>query len=1848
MPVSTEPASTTSASPTTVIMQSNPIQPALLPDPQQGEQAIVAWLAKLSDFCHNRLPEHQHEERPETSFYTFSSKEADAIKLLLASLNCDGDSKADKRVIKWYPNYGCFLIRERRDGVVVLLTLVSLDGWTLESSTGGSAARSLSEAAAGTFSLMSCGLVPAGIVTNLLSQVDTLLSNAHSSQSELGKHLSKIPRFSPSVVHLAIKIAIVKEGKISDNEPTYQGGTTDIGKTPDHRPSRETAFPLVYVACINIVKNVILAQRVFFHIHIHDIDQEIGAIEGRPETGALRSSVDRIFHALERVAETLFDYQQLGLDIKPGVDRVSAMRGRLDAVMDSFGKTLEARYKFDVQSLVSITKQPELRNFQTITRAVADDDADPRAADHAAIAQAVRKRALEEIEVITPFYMPGADLRRMFRNVLSWIQRVKGSGTSISYIMAHIEHFMMAQARLLKEPVVPDEWIEEEGEALRSLMEEYQALYAQRSALADFAHLLLPRQRSLRVLVTWIAFAMFHKAGLQICPLLSGYGVAIDYHDLRVLVLDQDHALEALALVTEYLRSHDIPERRVFSTRHRDDQANNNAFAVEFSRTSNEIQAFWKHECDQASQRAAQHYEEVRKKVNEANRIREKITSTSSRLAEAEEIPYGMRTHSDDNRISSLSGNLSRLRSDLNETLKTPRSVINPFPSREDLALPIIFNYLMPRYLVRLAEAGFIAQNTLRPENSQISGDNRNLVEMECKLSDHTSWTYHTNSRSNRAAHLPGLPRVVYAATSTIQPPKKVGPASVDSIHSPGQCSWFPEQETVLMWRNGNPFGLSRHSITMGFIDGIGRDMSCFSWMISYPADPNAQKECARGNYAVAELHKRPVSLEKRSFLAMGGLRSYPHQQFRKLFLALSDRVMPLDNEAAQRLIRQTIYQVGELSNHIAPRNVLADYVEEIAEKPRDHQKILILGEISAYLSNFDDAFCDLCRQFGSIAGDWANQAKDMFESETSTSLAVLNEHQGRESLMLCYAILCSVLGRIASVDIKNYCRWVVRLYYCSIFVENAKVENAAAIRKLKTQCREAISRRLLAISDLVNARRNEALTYAVQAVPDSVACFEAAHQRDHYAVNIFTGRVVLNGNPPGRLPKAVLNDDLYRRSFGNRDFEVGVDATGQVYRSVRTVHGRFYAFELMHTGVAIYEIKPDRCCEGPAVEANGSAEWIARRAAINAPPADQVLQLIDPSASRSWTTTLPVRMLSGHSFWRHRESDSVLARGVPFEDRNVSFLAKPEGCFVVPRHDKAKPLAELLELHTAFDRLISPPANVLHTLAKFEDPKFIHGHISPDHQTIRIIMPRPGVSFTLRDDVLVSDAYKGYKLAEQQQFGDLIPSFQQYLVLERMAKYGVGPRYKWIVPLGAVCIEGDVVRIQVVDKSLGTINCTDFDEHHRFGLLQASTINSRIQLAAIFAAAGTALPEPRIHMTGAEYAARLLRGCITNNPLTRSEVAMIQSIVDVARPWPFLVLLCDHLLVVSSRVSMLYQKYASKSSIDHDDRPAGYYEIIGRTFAQVQEAQTAYEHQVRSARVYNTMRRALTLTEFGFDLLDEPRHLTPAATEILSELETSWTRYMSRRDVVARAEADELLREFIASTLLPQVTKRREDVEALVWSHTTHRVCHGSVVLELCKAVNWIPAATLADLVRASFDRVTLERLAPTLTPESVDLLQSWIVFGMKLSVLEDKLNRLLVCDRSHLGQELIYIQHPIKDCNRMWLAFEVEQGIQIRREQYQMAKHLIENPGSISQLNMGLGKTRVIVPMMILYWSAHARETLRVYVLRALLSEVRKYLHRTLSASSVFCIGIVHLPFHRRVQTTHDTIQCMKSIWK
>ena len=190
------------------------------------------------------------------------------------------------------------------------------------------------------------------------------------------------------------------------------------------------------------------------------------------------------------------------------------------------------------------------------------------------------------------------------------------------------------------------------------------------------------------------------------------------------------------------------------------------------------------------------------------------------------------------------------------------------------------------------------------------------------------------------------------------------------------------------------------------------------------------------------------------------------------------------------------------------------------------------------------------------------------------------------------------------------------------------------------------------------------------------------------------------------------------------------------------------------------------------------------------------------------------------------------------------------------------------------------------------------------------------------------------------------------------------------------------------------------------------------------------------------------------------------------------------------------------------------------------------------------------------------------------------------------------------------------------------------------------MPTITRADFTQVLYDSTWLSELNPTLTsgPMTFDLLLYW----HGCCVLEDKLERLCSFRDDILGELRVKrtfdpVKHPY------WLAFEVENRLQIRPEQALIALLLINSPGDIVQLNMGLGKTRVVLPLLVLHWTSSdslaVQRVTRLNVLPNLIAEATDYFFSTLNAR-LSGTKIVMLPFCRDVALDDRKIAAMKAL--
>jgi hypothetical protein len=92
-----------------------------------------------------------------------------------------------------------------------------------------------------------------------------------------------------------------------------------------------------------------------------------------------------------------------------------------------------------------------------------------------------------------------------------------------------------------------------------------------------------------------------------------------------------------------------------------------------------------------------------------------------------------------------------------------------------------------------------------------------------------------------------------------------------------------------------------------------------------------------------------------------------------------------------------------------------------------------------------------------------------------------------------------------------------------------------------------------------------------------------------------------------------------------------------------------------------------------------------------------------------------------------------------------------------------------------------------------------------------------------------------------------------------------------------------------------------------RTQLLSAPTVESRLFLAALYAAGGCDVPLPVVGCTGQEMALALLRQCTTNRPLSPAESSNLKALASFSSHTPALRLLCASFADLCNEVSFLW-----------------------------------------------------------------------------------------------------------------------------------------------------------------------------------------------------------------------------------------------------------------------------------------------------------------------------------------------------
>ena len=174
------------------------------------------------------------------------------------------------------------------------------------------------------------------------------------------------------------------------------------------------------------------------------------------------------------------------------------------------------------------------------------------------------------------------------------------------------------------------------------------------------------------------------------------------------------------------------------------------------------------------------------------------------------------------------------------------------------------------------------------------------------------------------------------------------------------------------------------------------------------------------------------------------------------------------------------------------------------------------------------------------------------------------------------------------------------------------------------------------------------------------------------------------------------------------------------------------------------------------------------------------------------------------------------------------------------------------------------------------------------------------------------------------------------------------------------------------------------------------------------------------------------------------------------------------------------------------------------------------------------------------------------------------------------------------------------------------------------------------------------VRELFPQIGTDAVNDILKLIKMWMIDCIEENSCERLIniinadVVDKVALRRECESPRYEIEKRNH-WLCFEAEMKIKIWKSQYETFVHLMEGKNSISQLNMGEGKTQVIIPMIMLEQLYSKQQIPRINILSSLYQEAYANYFNFFAVTS-FNLPCVEIPFNREVNLTEQNIRKIK----
>ena len=627
--------------------------------------------------------------------------------------------------VRWFAEYGCALLATVACVGKVKMQLVSLDRWSFEMHSGKGRRTFTSRPGRDELSVIYIGTVDELKFEALCELMARLLADAQlrtgrkrsAASNEQGhqKTASFIDRLFKDALEGLDAYFEDPSADITESCTAPPGGFTDVGLHSGGR-RRCTSWPLVRAVLQVVLEakgHFDLYQQAMAELHLWMTERMVALLQPQAMAGMQNRSVFNT--SANSAMQMLFETVREGSVLTNNGHAMTSFDARCCLVRFQLEEAINVRVDQAMQlpgHILPLLKRAEVHTREPKLSLPESKDPDHAAGD----LDAARERAAANLG-----WLPAPPTTELFgvqmalSALSTWLDHPKlqpkqGDSVAAQLVLRSVEacvfgcfsSFIARTAEVFTCDLAGVVCV-----LIENILMKYRlVMNAFRKAPGA---MMLAEVDSRELLMVWVSFCLVHKISAQAEPLLLGdYGIALDSRDLRHLVLSDATHVDAVIELVKYLHAHrDRPF--IFSLRDRDSTMN---FALRRAREDPLTMQVWQMEQANAQQRQIDHYDKILRKKRQLASLDVRLSSLKDDLATWESrrdgipSPSWLTSSANDQKYQQAQNKVNELQSEINEVNEAiaseeapPPPVLQPLPSREELALPILFFVKMPHHL---------------------------------------------------------------------------------------------------------------------------------------------------------------------------------------------------------------------------------------------------------------------------------------------------------------------------------------------------------------------------------------------------------------------------------------------------------------------------------------------------------------------------------------------------------------------------------------------------------------------------------------------------------------------------------------------------------------------------------------------------------------------------------------------------------------------------------------------------------------------------------------------------------------------------------------------------------------------------------------------------------------------------------------------------------------------------------------------------------------------------------------------------------------------------------------------